>query len=169
MSLLSEWVEKNRNNPDHHNAVRNYEMNVELMEKDLSDALADNSVVICQHCGYPETPKRWSDSVNYTKHQACFGCHYWLHHIGVRTPKSNAVIIGGVHHQDGGWRPYENKSFLGFGGHVWYYKKIGEEEVRRTNNMWHQGTIPSWIGVTDNCVLSTKEEWEAQQNGTEKH
>lgn len=153
MSLLSDWIEKNKDNPDHELAVRNYSMNKDLYERDHAKAVADGTLVICQHCGYPEMPERSCEGKSFVENQCCFSCWYWLHHIGfAKGTPAKSIIVKGVHYQDGGNKPHERNSFLGFSGAKWRYRKIGETEIHVTNNMWHQSTIPNWLkerGVVD--------------------
>lgn len=55
-----------------------------------------------------------------------------------------------------------NTRWLGHGGSKFYYRKIGETQIRRTNNMWYQGKIPERLNVPDNAVMCTKQEFDAQ-------
>lgn len=157
MSLLSDWIEKNRNNPDREFAVRNYTMNKEMYERDFEQALKDGAIVICQYCGYPEIPSLSMEGDSFIKNQCCFSCWYWLHNLGFAngTPRAS-VIVNGTHYRNGGNQDNpSNKSWLGFGGAVWRFRKIGSDVVEETNNMWHQGTIPQWL--KDRGVVDTHE------------
>lgn len=162
MSLLSDWIEKNGNNPDHEFAVRSYALNRDMYEREHAQAMAANEIVICQHCGYPEIPARSAEGKSFIENQCCFGCWYWLHYLGFAngTPVKS-VIVKGTHYTNGGNQTNpQNKSWLGFGGAVWRFRKIGSDVVEETNNMWHQGTIPNWLkerGVVDTHEFLDKE------------
>lgn len=164
MSRLSDWIDLNKDNDEHERAVRHYLMNTDMMERDFKVADEAGEIVICQHCGYPENPLRSLEGKSFIKHQCCFDCWYWLHNLGlISGPRSNAVIINGVHRTDSGESAVDNR-WLGYGGSKWYYRKLGETEIRATNNMWHQGEIPKRLNIPDNAVFCSKEEFDAQQD-----
>jgi hypothetical protein len=150
MSKLSDWIEANKDDPDCESTVRNYTMNKALYEREYAEAEAKGEVVVCQHCGYPEMPERSLEGASFKKYQCCFHCWFWLHNHGlVNGPKPGAVIVGGVHYRDGGNRSGESSRFLGFGGSLQYYRRIGETEWTETNNLWHQGVIPKKLNIAD--------------------
>lgn len=164
MSKLSEWINEHRSNAEHGRAVRMYDMNTEMMEREFEVAESAGEVVTCQHCGYPENPSGSLEGKSFIKHQCCFDCWYWMHNLGlINGPKRNAVIIGGVHRVDLG-PSSDDSRWLGHGGSKWYYRKVGETKIRCTNNMWHQGDIPKRFGIADNAVFCTKEEFDAQRD-----
>lgn len=164
MSKLSEWIEEHKEDSEHERAVRMYNMNTELMEREFEKADAAGEIVVCQHCGYPENPNRSLEGKSFIKYQCCFDCWYWLHNLNlINGPKGSAVIIDGVHRTDSG-SSSDDSRWLGHGGSKWYYRKVGETKIRCTNNMWHQGDIPKRLNIADNAVFCTKEEFETQVN-----
>lgn len=59
----------------------------------------------------------------------------------------------------------DKRSFLGYGGHVWYIQFLDNNQFRsghiiKTNNLWHQGTIPPKFReqLPDNARFLTPEE-----------
>lgn len=150
MSKLSDWVEAHRDNPDDELAVRNYTLNKEMYEREFAEAEAKGIVVECTVCGYPENPERSLNGDEYTKHKLCFGCWFWMVHLGLKNgPTKRSIIVNGTHYVDAGNKPREKSQFLGFGGSKWAYRKIGESEYVETNNMWHQGKIPKRFNIPD--------------------
>lgn len=162
MSKLSEWIESHKDQPEHERVVRQYNMNSDLMEREFAEADEKGEIVICQHCGYPENPSRSLEGKSFIKHQCCFDCWYWLHNLNlINQPRLNAVIVDGIHRTDSGMSD-DNAKWLGHGGSKFYYRKIGETQIRCTNNMWYQGKIPERLNVHDNAVMCTKQEFDAQ-------
>lgn len=151
MSKLTDWIEAHKDNPDDELAVRNYNLNKEMYEREYAEAVEAGRIVTCQHCGYPQDPDRSCDGKDFVKHQCCFHCWFWLHHIGLKNgPTPRSIIVKGVHYVDAGNKPKEPQSaFLGYGASKFYYRKIGESEYVETNNMWHQGTIPKRFNIPD--------------------
>ena len=165
MSKLSDWIEQHREQPEHEYAVRHYSMNTDLMEREFAKAEEAGEIVICQHCGYPENPSRSLEGKSFIKYQCCFHCWYWLHNLNlIKGPRSNAVIVDGVHRTDSGMANKDSGKFLGHGGAMWYYRRIGESTIHATNNMWHQGDIPKSLNIADNAVFCTREEYEQQES-----
>lgn len=150
MSKLTDWIEAHKNNPDDELAVRNYNLNKEMYEREYAEAVEAGRIVTCQHCGYPQDPDRSYDSKDFIKHQCCFHCWFWLHHLGLKDgPTKRSIIVKGVHYVDAGNKPREKSQFLGYGGAKWQYRRIGETDWVETNNMWHQGTIPKRFNIPD--------------------
>lgn len=158
MSIIKEWVEAHRGNPDFANQIRHYDMNSAYFEARHADI--DNDVntgklkltrIICKQCGYPQIIGTSYEDPNMVERQLCFTCHFWLYHIGLRNgPTKRSIIVNGHHFTDAGNKPGErNKSFLGHSGAVFRYRKIGETNVHTTNNMWSQGDIPKWLNIAD--------------------
>lgn len=150
MSKLSDWVEVSKDNPDDHGNVSHYLMNKDYYEREYTKAIEEGNVVECHVCGYPQIINGNSSDKDMIKHKVCFGCWFWLYHIGLKDgPTKQSIIVKGVHYEDGGNSPKEKRSFLGFGGSKWKYRRIGETDYTETNNMWHQGTIPKRLGIAD--------------------
>ena len=168
MSKLSEWIEEHRDNPDDELAVLNYTLNKEMYEREFAEAEAKGIVVECTVCRYPENPERSLNGDEYTKHKLCFGCWFWLIHVGLKNgPTKRSIIVNGTHYVDGGNKPKEKSTFLGFGGSVWNYRKIGETEWTETNNMWHQGEIPKRFNIPDTHEFKPYEPPKVEKQGTE--
>ncbi len=79
---------------------------------------------------------------------------YWTERISIKDdPKT--VRVDNQHYRIGD--PVygtQNRSSLGYGGHVWYIKFHDGREVK-TNNLWSQGTIPPQVRdqLPDNAVF----------------
>lgn len=151
MNKLTEWVEKNKDNPDCSDQVRDYNLNKDWYDRKFVKRQLNDEVVECTHCGYPQILGDSANDEAMEQHKVCFHCWFWLHHIGLKDgPTRRSIIVNGKHYIDGGNKPKEgNKSFLGFGGAEWIYRKVGETEWTETNNMWHQGTIPKRLNIAD--------------------
>lgn len=150
MSKLTDWIEAHKDNPDDEMNVRDYMLNKDYYERKFAEAKAEE-IVICSVCEYPHIIGSSSADPDLVKHQCCFHCWFWLHHIGLKNgPTPRSIIVKGVHYVDAGNKPKEPRSaFLGYGGSKFYYRKIGESEYVETNNMWHQGTIPKRFNIPD--------------------
>jgi hypothetical protein len=170
MSKLTDWIEAHRDNPDDELAVRNYTLNAEMYEREFAEAEAKGIVVECSVCGYPENPESSLNGDEYIKHKVCFMCWFWLHHVGLKNgPTARSIIVKGVHYVDAGNKPNErHRSFLGFGGSKWWYRKIGETDYVETNNMWHQGTIPKRFNIPDTHEFKPYERKEVKHGGTNR-
>lgn len=151
MSKLSDWVEAHKDNPDDELNVRNYELNAEMYERQYAEAVESGQTHDCVQCGYPQVHGSYDCDNQLIEHKLCFNCWYWLVQLGLQHgPRPSAVIVKGVHYTDGGNQSNpQNKSWLGFGGSKWEYRKIGEADWVTTNNMWHQGTIPKRFNISD--------------------
>lgn len=150
MSKLSDWVEANKADADNELAVRNYLMNKDYYEREYTKAVKEGNIVECHVCGYPQVIGSHSNDPEMVEHKVCFGCWYWLHHLGLKDgPTARSVIVKGTHYVDAGNKPKERSSFLGFGGSKFVYRKLGDEEWTETNNMWHQGKIPKRFNIPD--------------------
>ena len=162
MSELSEWIESHKDQPEHERVVQQYNMNSSVREREFAEANENGGVVICQHCSYPEIPSRSVEGNSFIKNQCCFDCWYWLHNLNlINQPRSDAVIVDGIHRTDSGMSN-ERGEWLGHGGSKFYYRKIGETQIRCTNNMWYQGKIPERLNIPDNAVMCTKRDFENQ-------
>ena len=166
MSKLSEWVEAHRNNPDDELNVRNYDLNKDYYESEYAAAVKSGQIVECHVCGYPQQVGSHSNDPEMIEHKVCFTCWFWLIHLGLKNgPRKNAIIVDGTHYVDGGNKPKERSSFLGFGGSKFYYRKIGEADYVETNNMWHQGTIPKRFNIPDTHEFKPYERKEVTNGG----
>jgi hypothetical protein len=114
MSILSNWIEANKSNPDNELAVRNYTLNKEYYEREFAKALLEGNIVECHSCGYPETIGNHLNDPDMVKHKVCFNCWFWLHHMGLKDgPSKRSIIVDGTHYVDGGDKPKEKSAFLG--------------------------------------------------------
>lgn len=71
------------------------------------------------------------------EHGMCFTCNFWR----LLIPKKH-VIVNGVHFQD--CEGMDTMGQRGHGGRSFYYV-MENGRIFKSNNMWHQGTIPEWI------------------------
>lgn len=70
----------------------------------------------------------------------CFTCAFWTNKI--ESPDPNREIIDGQHYV---FYPGPNSAyFQGFGGRTFYAIRNNGELIT-SNNVWHQGDIPSWF------------------------
>lgn len=69
---------------------------------------------------------------------------YWHRVIG---PES--IIVAGVHYRDGGYAADTHRPFLGFAGRLWGVRRLTDGHTWQTNNLWHQGDLPSELGLAD--------------------
>lgn len=77
----------------------------------------------------------------------CFDEDFWNTVLN-----DEAIIIDGVCYHDGGCNETVHSSLLGFGGKEFIIKR-NDGTIIRTNNLWHNGTVPANRNVEDNAVF----------------
>ena len=73
----------------------------------------------------------------------CNKCDFWLYHVK-EAGSRESVRIGGKHYRlsDPVWDTTHPHHWLGFGGQV-FNIRFHDGRAVKTNNLWHQGTIPA--------------------------
>ena len=75
--------------------------------------------------------------------QLCFHCNYWEEMANeLRTATDpRRLIINHRIYLDAGYSK-DARTFLGFGGREFRYRRVGSDEVILTNNLWSGATLP---------------------------
>jgi hypothetical protein len=95
----------------------------------------------CRECGKPSDSHKYK-GLNIPS-DLCFRCDFWLGHIS-RKDEPESIRINGEHYRLSTplWEENPQKrEFLGFAGRV-FLIHFNDGRVVKTNNLWHQGTIP---------------------------
>jgi hypothetical protein len=74
------------------------------------------------------------------KYNICFSCNHWRQKVERYSNKDQVVIDGDCYYIKPNKDP--DCGFSGFGGQLFHIKK-DNGEIIHTNNMWHNGEIPS--------------------------
>lgn len=146
-NILEQWVDDHKDDPDHESAVWSYSKNKALYDQRIDAPGAEISV--CKYCSYPTVKGMSSIDDEMEKLQVCSLHHFWLHRQGyAKGVPRGAIIVNGRQYRDGG-NTFGETKFNGFGGAIFKYRRLGEEEVKETNNMWSQGLLPRFLSVED--------------------
>ena len=122
---------------------------------------------ICSVCGQEVT-----DARNYEERtrqemeekKLCFSCHFWWGLAHTRLPEGTTrVIVGNDHMIAYPWEKHPDE-MRGFGGQAFYFR-MSDGRIIRSNNVWHQGTIPEQFREVfpPNAIAITKEEYDRAQ------
>lgn len=103
----------------------------------------------CRECGKEEQGTYMLDRMQeLAKGQLCFSCNFWMEKIrwaqnGDKTEQGSQVLrIEGKHEVAHAYIEGELPRFgVGYGGALFKWKLFTGEEGK-SNNVWHQGTIP---------------------------
>lgn len=99
----------------------------------------------CQICGADEA-LHWDPQTEaqLRAHQMCFRCNFWREKVEWRAANNpKAAVIHGRHFMvEPAVKTELHKRELGYGGQP-FTIRFHDGRVERTNNLWHQGTIPN--------------------------
>lgn len=121
-------------------------------EEELRDK--EKIVGICE-CGSLISAKYGGDSGRaMAKHNCCFTCAFWLEKVEMSpSDAARRLIVGGVHHMVA---PEDrNDGFRGFGGYRFKFRRLGQDNVETSTNVWYQGEIPKRF----RALLPDNAEW----------
>lgn len=142
-NIFEQWCETA--SADRSSEVRHIQMNAEFFQH-----ICDESVdmFVCS-CGKPQA----DTTLTFQKLKEtglCFECDFWK---GVLTD-TTTLVVERVTYVDGGNRPNVlpfQRQWLGFGGHVWKYRRHGSDEIVESNNLFHRGAVPDRFYTEDNA------------------
>ena len=112
-----------------------YETREELIE--------DNKVLEepCRECGsVVQSDYLEPSGSQILEHNICFSCNHWRVKVDIYHSSNQVVIDGDCYYIKQNKDP--DVGFSGFGGQLFHIKKSNGEIVH-TNNLWHNGEIPS--------------------------
>ncbi len=100
---------------------------------------------ICQVCGDVELAEYCDQQLigKLKEKEICHTCNFWINDILGDMDKRLVVKFGDrkrVYYDDG--FKTNKKPFMGSGGDKWEYRRIGEEEVTVSNDVWCNGDVP---------------------------
>lgn len=144
------------------NRMSNYLLNLNSLLEKISEG---HRVHFCACCGMPELANYQEPTkTRLIANGLCFGCDFWAEKrttYNAQNRQGSMLVMRGWVYGDGGDKPNENASFLGFSGRRWHLYQITTGKLWTTNNLWSAGDIPtSFIsGMPDNAVSLTEEEF----------
>lgn len=99
----------------------------------------------CSSCQQPVDARQYN-----SERHLCFSCNYWLHTLLTDTDGIIVTSATGqrVRYQDCGNRPNvrgQDRSHLGFGGHVFRFRALDGNREWETNNVFTQGDVPQHL------------------------
>jgi len=96
-------------------------------------------------------------------HNLCFQCAFWAEKVAIRD-RADVVRAGGQHYMIGEATPDMKPRHKGYGGER-FEVRFFDGRVVETDNLWHQGTIPSHFRdrLPDNATLHSLSRREALQ------
>lgn len=144
------------------NRMSNYLLNLNSLLEKISEG---QRVHFCACCGMPELANYQDPTkTRLIANGLCFGCDFWTEKrttYNAQNRRGSMLVMGGWVYGDGGDKPNESGSFLGFGGSRWHLYQITTGKLWTTNNLWSAGDIPANFipGMPDNAVSLTEEEF----------
>jgi hypothetical protein len=107
----------------------------------MKDNIYSEMVIICSVCE-KEEELHWNLKCNKecVDNKMCFSCNFWRNHHASHLDAS--LRIDGHHYMDCGSVENPNQFGVGHGGRRIKIRKF-DGSIIETNNLWHQGAIPS--------------------------
>jgi len=103
---------------------------------------------ICQVCGDVELAEYCDQELidKLKEKEICHTCDFWINDILGDMDKRLVVRFGdGLRvYYDDGMKP-EKRPFMGGDGAKWEYRKVGDEEVTISNDVWCNGDVPKHL------------------------
>ncbi len=101
----------------------------------------------CKFCQITEE-LQWNDEMNdhLRLNSHCFNCQFWFDKVNMKNEPNVCRIYDEeskeTHHYTFLENNNSNKGFKGFGGRPFTIQFNETLRIIKTNNLWHQGTIP---------------------------
>lgn len=144
------------------NRMGNFLLNLNGILEEIADG---KHVHFCANCGMPERASYMEPTkARLIANGLCFNCDFWTEKrttYNAQNRRGSMLVMGGWVYGDGGNKPNESGSFLGFGGSRWHLYQITTGKLWTTNNLWSAGDIPANFlpGMPDNAVSLTESEF----------